>query len=281
MAAKYSQLVGKAGSQKGKRLQLKKDTMTLGLARSSAIRLKGDYVSDEHAIIRKRVDEKWIVENKSEFGLLVNAERVEARVLSHGDTIQIGAANLLEFEDIAQLNAGLEKKSNKESGWSTALLNSPKQWAIFMGLVVYLGAIAYFLVGRMGEESSGPVLLNSDVYRSAIQATVDYAQSGNVDISEVERGLTENSPSYQFYQIAILSSAQGVQNSQLGTLTKAFESELKALLLSAYQYQQAGQYARAIEVLNRVYLMVPDPRAPIARYSLRMMSEIKSEANRV
>ena len=116
MAAKYSRLTGKAGSCKGKKIQLKQDSMTLGSARGNLIRLKGDYVSQEHAVIRKRVDARWMIENKSEYGLLVNAERVEARVLVHGDTIQIGSANLLAFEDLQQLNQGIKSPTSSTLG---------------------------------------------------------------------------------------------------------------------------------------------------------------------
>ena len=281
MSAKFSRLIGKAGSSKGKRIQLKKDTMLLGAGRSCSIRLKGDYVSDEHAVIRKRVDEKWIIENKSEYGLLVNAERVEARVLTHGDTIQVGATNLLEFEDVAQL-VQQESKAAK-SKYSLNALNpkSPKQLGAFAALVAYLLVMVFLLTDRLGGNGQGLQALDVSMFPRVIEATTQYATSGKVNTEGVTAALGENTPSYLFFYLAVLSaSGEAASGEDVERVTDELSERLEALLLDAYQYQQARQYARAIEVLNRIYLLVPDPRAPVTRYTLSAMSAIKSEAKR-
>ncbi len=279
MSAKFSRLVAKAGASKGKRFQLKTDSVLLGSARSCGIRLKGDYVADEHATLRKRVDGKWIVESQSEYGILVNAESVEARVLSHGDTIQIGATNLLQFEDLAQLNHASESAGAGGQSWKSLSPKSPKQVAIFVGLLVYLSVMAVLLSDQLGGGAAGARKLDAKVFRGAIEATLSYARSGTVLIEDAERSLAPGQPGYLFYRLASVANTD-TDDAESAELSEALKAQLEGKLLDAYQFQESGQYARAIDRLNQVYLMVPDPRAPITRYTLSMMSAIKSEANR-
>jgi pSer/pThr/pTyr-binding forkhead associated (FHA) protein len=277
VAAKYSRLIGKAGTCKGKRIQLKQDAMTLGSARGTAIRLKGDYVSEEHAVIRKRVDDRWMIENKSEFGLLVNAERVEARVLSHGDTIQVGSANLLEFEDLQQLQQA-EKKPASSSVMTSAAFKNPKQLGIFAAILVYLGFMAFLLSDRLGDEDSGGEMLDARTFTAAIDATIDYVNSGQVVLADSEGGLDRSAPNYLFYELVTMS--QDLDQSEADRERRADElrQQLQAMFLEAYQYQQMQQYRRATRILNEVYLMIPDPRAPITRYSLMVLPTLQQGA---
>lgn len=279
MAAKYSRLTGKAGSCKGKKIQLKQDSMTLGSARGNSIRLKGDYVSQEHAVIRKRVDARWMIENKSEYGLLVNAERVEARVLVHGDTIQIGSANLLAFEDLQQLNQAAKSPTSSTFA-SLASFKNPKQVGIVALVLVYLIIMAYLLSDRLGGESSRRLALSMETFASAIDATIDYANSGQVNLDDAFQGLDKSTPNYLFYELATLSVNPSTLTAEKEARSEQLRQELESMFLRAYQHQQMGQYRRAIEIINEVYLMIPDPRAPITQYCLQVLASLKEEAAR-
>jgi len=279
VAAKYSRLTGKAGSCKGKKIQLKQDSITLGSTRGNLIRLKGDYVSQEHAVIRKRVDARWMIENKSEYGLLVNAERVEARVLVHGDTIQIGSANLLAFEDLQQLNQGIKSPASSTFA-SLASLKNPKQAGVAALVLVYLVIMAYLLSDRLGGESSRRVALSMETFTRAIDATIDYANSGQVNLDDAFQGLDKSTPNYLFYELATLSVNPSTATVEKEARSEQLRQELENMFLRAYQHQQMGQYRRAIEIINEVYLMIPDPRAPIAQYCLQVLGSLKEEAAR-
>ena len=156
--SKFPVLTAIVGPSKGKRFVLKKESYLCGLDRKCPIRLKGDFVSDEHFSVRIRDDGNWVIENKSEYGTLVNAARVETRILSDGDNIQVGTANVLVFtaaqSDVPNLKA--------EGSGSSAL--SGKKIAIGIGILAYVAAMIYgawifpaavLRVGRRPSESQG------------------------------------------------------------------------------------------------------------------------------
>ena len=64
--------------------------MTIGRGHSSDIRIASHYVSRVHAKIRTNGIATIIEDAGSKNGLLVNSERVQRRVLHHGDVVSLG-----------------------------------------------------------------------------------------------------------------------------------------------------------------------------------------------
>lgn len=73
----------------------------IGRSAASEIRFEDPTVSRRHALLVRRPDGLKIVDDRSLNGVSVNGERVEIRVLSHGDTIQVGR-HALHFVSIAE-----------------------------------------------------------------------------------------------------------------------------------------------------------------------------------
>ena len=109
MSEELQVITGLAGPLKGKRLKVKKTTISIGSNRKCDVTLKGEYVSDLHAVVKKREDGVWVVQNNSVNGTLINGERADLKVLAEGDRIQVGADSMFEVS----FESGRKKKPAK------------------------------------------------------------------------------------------------------------------------------------------------------------------------
>lgn len=71
-----------------------KNLMTIGRGHESDIRIASHFVSRVHAKISSSGTATVIEDAGSRNGILVNSERVQRRVLRHGDVVNIGETNL-------------------------------------------------------------------------------------------------------------------------------------------------------------------------------------------
>jgi len=79
--------------------EVREDTsLTIGRAPENSIVLDDRLVSREHARITSSDKGPIITDRKSANGVTVNGRRIEAQILKHGDTIQIGKFLLFVFE---------------------------------------------------------------------------------------------------------------------------------------------------------------------------------------
>lgn len=88
-------LVVKKGPNVGQRFPLEKDDLNLGRDPQSDIFLNDITVSRKHARITIRGSKAVIADVGSLNGTYVNQERVEEKVLNHGDELQIGKFKLV------------------------------------------------------------------------------------------------------------------------------------------------------------------------------------------
>lgn len=86
------------GRDRGKRIELRGETLTLGREASNRIQLNDSEVSRRHAELRKTESGYLLTDLHSSNGTFVNAERVEQRLLQSGDRLQLGRT-LMIFTD--------------------------------------------------------------------------------------------------------------------------------------------------------------------------------------
>ncbi len=90
-------LIGKVDNQV-LRFPLFKNRLTIGRTKDNDIQLKAAYISRHHAVIETNDEQTCIFDSGSKNGIQVNAERVDKRVLVHGDIVLIGNARF-QFEE--------------------------------------------------------------------------------------------------------------------------------------------------------------------------------------
>jgi pSer/pThr/pTyr-binding forkhead associated (FHA) protein len=270
--SKHPLLTAIVGPSKGKRFTLKKDTYACGADRKCAIRLKGEFVSDEHFIIRIRDDGNWIAENKSEYGTLVNAQRVETRILSDGDKIQIGTGNILVFSSAESTASKVPVDDDGGSGLSG------KKIGIGVAILVYVAAMIYGAMVLTGDDSTGTrTSIGIAGIESAVASTLEFMQ-GKVLKTNTEvkgaRTVDKAAPSYRYFNILDLQR-RGVNPAELESEYQALEKELNTKMYAVYQLMSAGRNKAALKILDEVYSTVPDVRAPITVLSLSLRTKIQ------
>jgi hypothetical protein len=72
------------------RYVMNKEAITIGRAPDCDIQISADFVSRQHATIRRQDADMYIEDESSTNGVYVNAERVRRKTLTHGDEITIG-----------------------------------------------------------------------------------------------------------------------------------------------------------------------------------------------
>ncbi|HUF72537.1 MAG TPA: FHA domain-containing protein [Gammaproteobacteria bacterium] len=77
-------------SDLGERYVMNKEAITIGRAADCDIQISADFVSRQHATIRRENSDMYIEDESSTNGVYVNAERVRRRALADGDEITIG-----------------------------------------------------------------------------------------------------------------------------------------------------------------------------------------------
>jgi pSer/pThr/pTyr-binding forkhead associated (FHA) protein len=270
--SKYPVLTAIVGPSKGKRFALKKDTYACGVDRKCAIRLKGEFVSDEHFIIRIRDDGNWIAENKSEYGTLVNTQRVETRILSDGDKIQVGTGNILVF-------------SSAESTVTKVLVDddgggglSGKKIGIGVAILLYVAAMIYGAMVLTADDSAGTRTgIGIARIESAVAGTMEYMQGKTLATNTQVKGartVDKAAPSHRYFTILDLQSSGG-KPAELESEYQALVEELNAKMYVVYQLMAVGRTKEALKILDEVYAMVPDVRAPITVLSLSLRTKIE------
>lgn len=86
------------GRDKGKRFDLRGETLTLGRDSSNRIQLNDSEVSRRHAEIQRAADGYVLIDRQSANGSFVNMDKVTERPLRNGDRVQLGRT-LLIFTD--------------------------------------------------------------------------------------------------------------------------------------------------------------------------------------
>lgn len=265
--SKYPVLTAIVGPSKGKRFVLKRDSYTCGLDRKCAIRLKGDFVSDEHFVVRVRDDGNWVAENKSEYGTLVNAARVETRILSNGDNIQVGTGNVLVFTSAQSTGPDLKADIGDTTGFSG------KKLAIGLGILMYIAAMVYAAWLFTSEDpSNGQLSIGVSRIDTEVSRTIDYIKQNKSDgLSMGKAGVVVDRavPSYRYFRILAMQEA-GVPASTLEEEYQLLEEELRSKLYSVYKLMASGQRNAALKALDDIYAMVPDVRAPITVFALSL-----------
>lgn len=90
-------LIGKVDNQV-LRFPLFKNRLTVGRTKDNDIQLKAAYISRHHAVIETNGEQTRIVDSGSKNGVQVNAERIDKKVLVHGDIVLIGNARF-QYEE--------------------------------------------------------------------------------------------------------------------------------------------------------------------------------------
>jgi len=83
------------GRDKGKRYDLRGDSLTLGRDHNNAVQVSDNEISRRHAEIRKDDQGYLLADLGSSNGTFVNAEQVTERRLANGDRVQLGRTLLL------------------------------------------------------------------------------------------------------------------------------------------------------------------------------------------
>lgn len=273
--SKFPVLTAVAGPSKGKRFLLKKSEYLGGSGKKCSIRLKGDFVAEEHFMVRNREDGNWVVENKSLEGTLVNTLRVETKSLADGDSIQIGTGNVLLFSaaNAPRIIAKDGDDPDAASSWSA------KKTAIALGVVLYLTAMV-FAVLHFSQSSSGTAGGGVSIAQidEVIAQTTQYIKAltanpgGDAEASEAAVVVTF--PSARYFRI-IEMQRNNVDEAELELEYTALEEELKGLMYAAYQFAATGQADRAEKAYHGIYDLVPDVRAPVTALALQQGVQTK------
>ena len=83
------------GRDKGKRFDLRQDSLTLGRDASNRIQINDSEVSRRHAEIRRTEEGHVVIDLESSNGTFINTEKVGKRLLKNGDRLQLGRTLLL------------------------------------------------------------------------------------------------------------------------------------------------------------------------------------------
>lgn len=268
-------IAGLAGPYKGKRIKVKKTTLSVGTNRKCDITLKGEYVSDLHAVIKKREDNVWIVQNNSVNGTLVNGERADLKVLAEGDRIQVGSESLFEVSfDAAKKKAPKVAGEEGESG--------SKRPLIFAGVGVYLllmVGVVLFLMNR--DEAAEPAMISHGDMAPLVEQTSAFLMSPGLGMPTVNRRHVANSSGTlgaDYYTLQSLVAEKGSET-EIERLILQITSGIEKALFRAWQFEQRLQYELALAELEKVFLLVPDVRSPSAEYALQKISEIKARSS--
>lgn len=79
-------------------VELRREWTRVGRSIAADVRFDDTTVSRRHALIVRQADGVRILDDRSLNGVYVNGERVEWRVLAHGDEIQVGRHRLVFVE---------------------------------------------------------------------------------------------------------------------------------------------------------------------------------------
>jgi len=269
------------GPAKGKRFTLKNEVCRIGSDAACDITIDGPYVSPEHAIISRREDGLWRLQNKSVNRTLVNQQAVDSRQLESGDLIQVGAETLLEFEILKKKEKEKSKRTKREKSGAGAagLLKRPGLVLGFAFYIFVLIAGGFYLQSVTGE-STGTSLSAREAKR-ALTLTRTFLNSATfsqaaptIAASSAATGQSEDASGY--YRLAFLLNENSAANSLAAEqLIDKMLEEGRAHLALAWHYEEQQRWQSAIAVYREIMAMMPDIRVPLVKLAVRRISELE------
>lgn len=275
-------LLVEAGKSKGKKIILKKNEYTIGSARKSTIRLQGEFVSSEHAILKLRDEGQWVLQNRSSNQTLVNDHVIDTKPLVVGDSIQVGASNLLKFDVVPSKSKTAKKSSDGQSQFASLASEYLKKPAVIVGLTFYLIILVVvfsLLSGRDSGASGGN--WNKAKIDAVIERSSDYLlqRSNFVSVAtEADDDLNEASAltSDQIHKAAkklqgydaivwLHQSATDELDSPLAETVEGLMQEVQEKLMQIWHFEQQERWSEVIAGYDEVSVMVPDIKLPITR----------------
>jgi pSer/pThr/pTyr-binding forkhead associated (FHA) protein len=248
---------------------LKKESYSGGADKKCQVRLRGDFVSAEHFLIRLREDGSWVIQNASEHGTLVNAQRVETRVLTDGDKIQIGTSNVLLFsmEEATRKAAQREDEASVVSGGAKV---SVKTLLISAALAIYLAGLValYFIYFKPSAGFSGSTFTAASIENS-IESSLAYLELQR-EAPLAAQAISAEDPSALYYR---LLTADDIGEAEIDE----FANRLRKQMYLALAQLGAGQKAIARTTLREVYVMAPDIRLPSTALALSTRKALQEE----
>lgn len=282
-------LVVEAGKSKGKKITLKKSEYALGSERKCNVRLTGDFVSPLHAVLKLRDEDQWVIQNRSPNQTLVNNQVVDTKPLVVGDSIQIGASNLLRF-DVVSKKPSKDTKLDDGGDKTSALAALMKKPAVLAGLVFYvvLLVVVFSLLSGKSDEID-PSNWNRARIGFAINESTEYLIGAPLEIAKQDEGESakptvqaDSEPSAEevtekeavekvdenisYDEILRLRAAPDLEDQgQLQKMTISLMADVSAKLEHTWHLEQQGRWRDVITSYNNVLNLVPDINLPITK----------------
>ena len=272
-----------AGKSKGKKILLKKNEYTIGSARKSSIRLKGEFVSPEHAILKLRDEGQWVLQNRSSNQSLVNDQIIDTKPLVVGDSIQIGASNLLKFDVVPTKSTKpkpVKKSTSGSSEFVDVLAGYLKRPLVIAGLTFYLIIIIVLFslfggsdnsivdanwnrakIDTVIEESSNYLLQRSNFTK----VLVDNVNEGEPVMTEEQVYITAKKLSGYDSVVWLHQNATDEQDGPLAEIVGDLMQQVQQKLMQIWHLEQQERWSDVIAGYEEVSTMVPDIKLPITR----------------
>ena len=251
---KYARLEFTAGKYAGKIVQLKKGEYSLGTHKKCNIRLSGDYVSELHAVLRQNESGLWTLTNNSPNGTYVNQLQVDAVELSESASIQIGAANSIEFSPVSEKIAKSEEPDTKQKNKWT--------WVAIGIVMIYLPGFVYLqqLGAKLDVAEVEPPVITLVQIERVSQASKkflnDYSSMSTIDGSGVANAEDSVSLYEQFMRGGFESDAQ--RNELIDELVE----RSKTYLTTAHHYVQMELDEQAEKSFRKAITVFPGLSIP-------------------
>lgn len=266
-------LIVEVGKSQGKKYTLKSDQYTIGSDRRCDIRVEGEYVSQLHAIVTKRDDGTWIIENRSPNQTLVNHASIDSRPLSPGDQIQIGANNLFKYEVIEGKSRPVKDKKTKSSRAGMGVFQRP---GIVIGLSVYLFLmIGVFVFLSMNRSDTAGSSWSQERIQSTLANSKEYLLNSNQVLGSYSNSSQVNwaSDDINGYEkiVAFHSTQSGSSPSQLNEIIENLLTEVKLHVNRAWHLEKQDRWSEAAMEYKLASEILPDVNIPITNLIIRRM----------
>jgi pSer/pThr/pTyr-binding forkhead associated (FHA) protein len=232
------ELVGLAGPLKGRRLLLDAAVAnTVGRADGCTVRVQGELVSEQHAVIQRNASRQWSITNRSPYGTLVNGQATTETLLAPSSSIQVGQASLFRFEVTTV-------EEREESALVRGIRKRP--------LLVVAGGVYLLLMIAVA------VILSSWGGLAAQQTVVS--------LEQIKLSL-EGTDRY-------LMGPKGQLAHSAERPDETLEA-VRELMVDAWALERQERWREAMENYADVINLVPDLDAPVARLANRRMTVIR------
>ncbi len=99
-----------SGRSVGRMYKLDENKTTLGRSPDSGVLIEDEGVSRNHAMVERRNDEYFLIDNQSTNGVFVNGDRINMHRLEDGDKLQIGSNTILKFSFQDEVEENYQRK---------------------------------------------------------------------------------------------------------------------------------------------------------------------------